>query len=596
MRFRDTLVRRPLAVGVVCAVGAVLLGLAYMAAAGAPGRYLAINGGALVVGLLLLAVVSRSGADGRRRAGLAVVGMAVVLLATALLGDAVEGAARWVRLGPVVVQPSLVLVPAMILMFVRGRDWLCAVGMVGAAAALAMQPDRGMAFVLAAGLAVVAVRRPNGSVLAAFGAGLVALAVTMARGDALPAVPYVDRIFYTAFEVHVLAGLAVVGGAGLLLVPAVAAWLGRGGAGRDSALVFGAVWLAAILAAALGNYPTPVVGYGGSAVIGYVLSLAWLGRAGEVSSGAGSVDGGADEGRAARAGLLGSPHRYWILAILVAGSLHYGWGELTRTRGDQIVSFRAARQDCGSMGRLLYCVNRDAGGVNGDVVYHLHGRNQDARMWNHDSYYTAMVQGEWQRDGVRPPTVVTVSYGGTWLLAPRGSRAESGLLEDLMARLPAIEARIGAPRRRMLLGESMGGLNVLVAGLTYPERFAKVAALCPGVYATSPFASLSTIRAAMVRTGASPKIGFGIWLMGRRYVSGDAEWRRISPLHLIERAGAGSPALYLSNGLYDAYGNFEGTQRLAAAARARGVRTVWRPLYGGHCATDVPSLARFLVE
>lgn len=27
------------------------------------------------------------------------------------------------------------------------------------------------------------------------------------------------------------------------------------------------------MAAALGNYPTPIVGYGGSAIIGYVLSL-----------------------------------------------------------------------------------------------------------------------------------------------------------------------------------------------------------------------------------------------------------------------------------------------------------------------------------
>jgi hypothetical protein len=41
-------------------------------------------------------------------------------------------------------------------------------------------------------------------------------------------------------------------------------------------LVFGAVWMAAVLAAALGNYPTPVVGYGGSAIVGYLLSLGLL--------------------------------------------------------------------------------------------------------------------------------------------------------------------------------------------------------------------------------------------------------------------------------------------------------------------------------
>ncbi len=107
-------------------------------------------------------------------------------------------------------------------------------------------------------------------------------------------------------------------------------------------------------------------------------------------------------------------------------------------------------------------------------------------------------------------------------------------------------------------------------------------------------ASLSTIRATAERTGADPKRGFGVWLMARRYVADGAEWRRISPLNLIERAGPTYPALYLSNGSYDAFGTFEGTERLVEMARQRGVRTEWHPLYGGHCSTDVHSLASFL--
>ena len=83
-------------------------------------------------------------------------------------------------------------------------------------------------------------------------------------------------------------------------------------------------------------------------------------------------------------------------------------------------------------------------------------------------------------------------------------------------------------------------------------------------------------------------------MMARQYAANDAEWQRVSPLALIERAGPSYPALYLSNGLYDVYGNFAGTQRLADMARQRGVRTEWHPLYGGHCATDVASLAAFL--
>ena len=239
--------------------------------------------------------------------------------------------------------------------------------------------------------------------------------------------------------------------------------------------------------------------------------------------------------------MLTRPYRYWLVAALIAALIYYAWGEITQTRGAQKVSFRPAEEACGTSGSLRYCVYRDRRGTNGDVVYHMHGRNLDERIWNDDTYLTALIQSEWQRRPGLPPTVVTISYGSTWLLTPKGTKSDSGLLDDLMARLPAIETKIGRPRRRLLMGESMGGLNVLIAGLSYPSRFAKIAALCPGVYSTSPFASLSTIRATMQRTGANPEIIFGVWMMARKYAANDAQWQRVSPLALIERAGPAYP-------------------------------------------------------
>lgn len=290
------------------------------------------------------------------------------------------------------------------------------------------------------------------------------------------------------------------------------------------------------------------------------------------------------------------PWLWGILALLLLVLAHRGWTGLTRPWGAQAVQFQPAAQNCGQSGPLRYCIHRAAQGTNGDILYHLHGRGLDERVWNDPTYFTAMLQGHWRDRGDRPPTVVTLSYGSTWLLTPRGKRPDSGLLEDLMARLPEIEARTGAPRRRLLMGESMGGLNVLVLGLSRPAAFQKIAALCPGVYRDSPFSSPATLRAAIQRTGANPRMALGIWLLARQYLADDAEWRRVSPLSLIERAGPDDPALYLSNGLYDAYGNYEGSRLLAERATARGVPTQWRPLYGGHCATDVTSLGGFLLE
>jgi pimeloyl-ACP methyl ester carboxylesterase len=293
---------------------------------------------------------------------------------------------------------------------------------------------------------------------------------------------------------------------------------------------------------------------------------------------------------------LHKPYRKWLIITLFIVAGYYGWTKLTAPTGVQKVAFTPAIESCHASGRLKYCVYRAKSGTNGDVVYHLHGRNLDAQIWNDDTYWTSMVQASWQRTKTLPPTVVVMSYGPTWLLAPKGKKPDSGLLEDFLAKLPEIDKKTGNPKRRMLLGESMGGLNVLIAGLTYPQSFAKIASLCPGVYSTSPFASLSAMKATLKRTGADPKIGFGIWWMAKTYVADDAEWKRISPLELISRGDAQYPALYLSNGLYDAYGNFEGSQMLADQAAQRGVSVEWHPLYGGHCAIDATSLARFLAS
>lgn len=294
--------------------------------------------------------------------------------------------------------------------------------------------------------------------------------------------------------------------------------------------------------------------------------------------------------------ILRRPLVLGFAALVLIALLHHGWSRLTRPWGAQAVDFRPGAETCGESGALRYCIYRAEQGTNGDVLYHLHGRGLDERIWNDDTYLTAMLQARWRDGGALPPTVVTLSYGSTWLLTPRGERPESGLLEDLMGRLPEIETRTGAPRRRLLMGESMGGLNVLIAGLSEPASFQKIAALCPGVYVDSPFGTLSIMRAGIERTGANPKMAFGIWLLARKYIADEAEWRRVSPLSLIERAGPDFPALYLSNGLYDAYGNYEGTRLLAKRAAERGVRTEWRPLYGGHCATDIDSLASFLAD
>ena len=272
MSWKDGL-REPRTIGIAAAVAATLLGLVYLAAAGAPARYMAVNLAALALGLVALRAIGEAGPSGRPWGGLVVALAGAALLATAAFGASADGASRWIRIGPLSVQVSLVLVPFMLVLFARRPDRAGAAGLALAAFALALQPDRAMAGAMALGLAALAASRRDLLSVAALLAALAAFAATLVRPDALPAVPFVDRIVYTAFTVHPLAGAAILLGLGLLVLPAVAGrW--RDPAGGDPGRVFGAVWIGVIAAAALGDYPTPVVGYGGSAILGYVLSLA----------------------------------------------------------------------------------------------------------------------------------------------------------------------------------------------------------------------------------------------------------------------------------------------------------------------------------
>lgn len=271
--------RQPRGVGITCAIGAVLLGLAYMAAAEAPLTYLGINTAALPIGILMIGILDTVGAgriwSTRYGPGALSMALAVALLATALLGVRVEGAARWISLGGLSIQPSLILLPVMIVAFARWRDTLSTIAVVIAAAALALQPDRAMAGMLMAGLTALALMRPERPMLAALAASVIGFAVSLGRSDLLPAMPYVDQVLYSSFDVHLLAGLAVLGGSFLLILPAIIG-VRRDPGHRHIHVVFGTVWLSAVAAAALGNYPTPIVGYGGSAILGYLLSLALM--------------------------------------------------------------------------------------------------------------------------------------------------------------------------------------------------------------------------------------------------------------------------------------------------------------------------------
>lgn len=262
---------------VICAVAATGLGLAYLVMAGAPLKYAVVNALALVVGLAVAAIVAFPGVRASISSGSSIVAVGILLLATALFGSSLEGTTRWINIGGLSLQPSLILIPLMVMAYATSREWIATLGMVTAAIAMAWQPDRAMAGTLMAGLGAVFSVRRQGQVGLAFATAILGFIVTMIRPDTLPGMPFVEQVYSTTFGVSAWAGMAVFIGTILMLVPAIDGWRGEPQE-RPLYLAFSAVWSAVMVAAALGNYPTPVVAYGSSSILGYVISLALLPR------------------------------------------------------------------------------------------------------------------------------------------------------------------------------------------------------------------------------------------------------------------------------------------------------------------------------
>jgi len=246
-----------------------------MYVAGAPSSYILVNAAALVSGVIVARLVRPAATRYQTFAGAFTLAVALILLATAWVGPRVDGASRWIRLAGLSLQPSLVLLPLALMFFARKQDWLSSIGLAIMAVALALQPDRAMAGTLVAGLAVIRLYRREAVVTMNIVVATCAFASTLVRSDLVPPVPFVEQVLQSAFAFNAVAGLAIVAAFGIMLTPAVVG-LSRQTEDPAGYAVFGATWLSVIAFAIIGNYPTPLAGYGASGIAGYCLSAALL--------------------------------------------------------------------------------------------------------------------------------------------------------------------------------------------------------------------------------------------------------------------------------------------------------------------------------
>ena len=243
----------------------VLAGIGYMAAFGAPRSYLIVNALSLVGGAAW-ASLGRAPASSTARRVLALVLLAIFALPL-LTGPRLDGVARWVPLGAVTLHAGMLTLPAMALLAANDRAYGPLLLLSAGAVALS-QPDLASVLALAfaaAGITLAAGDRWFGLVAAA---GIIA-ALVMPSGGELPPQPFVERVIVDAMRDSIPVGAALA----LALLASVL--LTCRFTHRDRSVRFAlAGTLAGFVAAALiGDFPTPLIGYGASAILGFALAL-----------------------------------------------------------------------------------------------------------------------------------------------------------------------------------------------------------------------------------------------------------------------------------------------------------------------------------
>jgi hypothetical protein len=237
-----------------------------------------------------------------------------------------------------------------------------------------------------------------------------------------------------------------------------------------------------------------------------------------------------------------------------------------------------------------YCVHTNPNST--DLMHYMHVSGGNVNSWIKQNT-NIKIRDLWTQNGKEIPNVITISFGGQWILT---DLQKHQLYIDKI--LPYLEGKIETPvKRRILLGDSMGGLNSAQLMLKNGDLFERVALNCPAITSIGPFASDDEVEAFVERN--KPYISrLKVWAMlrwGKREFVNNENWLRHDSILLARSVQKMPEHIYVSCGDADEFGFIEGAKLLADTLMEKGFNVKWNPVKGGHCIIDTKKVAAFLI-
>lgn len=260
--------RRSVAVFAVASF-VVGLGLMAMTVAGAPRTLVLLQGSVGLASLAAAALAYRFPPTPEGGARL-ICALALVVMAAPLLFPGIDGVRRWIDLGPIQIQPAAIALPLVTWFVARSADnRLAALALLTAGVIGAVQPDLQTTTGVTAVAICMALLLRGGALWWGVLGAIILSGVAAAFGSGLDPVPYVEQILPLSFQTHWGLGLAVAAGLAAVPLLMLAAFPERG----RVALALAALWVGLVSACLAAQFPTPILGYGLSWILGFALSL-----------------------------------------------------------------------------------------------------------------------------------------------------------------------------------------------------------------------------------------------------------------------------------------------------------------------------------
>lgn len=245
-----------------------------------------------------------------------------------------------------------------------------------------------------------------------------------------------------------------------------------------------------------------------------------------------------------------------------------------------------------------YCITRQVPQQSSEVLLFLHPKNLNETFWAKTTALHFPFYNQWKKMGRPYPTVISISFGPVWFMAPQNQSPKSGLLEAFMnVIVPEIEQSIQADTqaRKLLMGFSMGGYNATQLLLKYPEKIKRAAIMCPGIMSDRLFKldSREALERFISKTenyssfADADKLWAALTNLHDVFPSLDTWNSQASPVGAYGRKHLGSqtPPLLLYSTRRDPFLIFEGVSQFAELAQEKMKgRFLWLPREGlTHC-------------